>query len=176
MTITVKQRIKFFVAKVMMKSIHRLYYLKGRVKSFVFRYSFASCGSHFKIYGNPVILNPEKIYVGNHVTINNGVQLCPRGKIIISDYVTMSRGSQITAGQLDLNQWSNDRFKDKIHVAGDVFIGEGTWLCINSVVLPGVRITGKGVVVAAGAVVADDIDEDYIIVGGVPARKIKKIV
>ena len=56
-----------------------------------------------------------------------------------------------------------------------MFIGEGTWLCVNSIVLPGVKISGKGVVVAAGAVVANDIDEDYIVVGGVPARKIKQI-
>ena len=98
MKFIVIERTKIIIAKIMVKSIHRLYYLKGRIKSFVFRYSFASCGSHFKIYGNPIILDPEKIFVGNHVTINNGVQLCPRGKIVISDYVTMSRGSQITAG------------------------------------------------------------------------------
>lgn len=175
MKFIVIERTKIIIAKIMVKSIHRLYYLKGRIKSFVFRYSFASCGSHFKIYGNPIILDPEKIFVGNHVTINNGVQLCPRGKIVISDYVTMSRGSQITAGQLDLNQWSDSRYKNKVHVEGDVFIGEGTWLCVNSIVLPGVKISGKGVVVAAGAVVANDIDEDYIVVGGVPARKIKQI-
>ena len=51
-------------------------------------------------------------------------------------------------------------------------IGEGSWLGINCVVLPGVRI-GKNAIVAANSVVSKDV-EDYSIVGGVPAKLIKK--
>lgn len=51
-------------------------------------------------------------------------------------------------------------------------IEDDVWLGRNVTVLPGVKI-GKGSVVAAGAVVTKDI-EQFSIVGGVPAKIIKK--
>lgn len=53
-----------------------------------------------------------------------------------------------------------------------VIIGNDVWIGSNVVVCDGVKI-GDGAVVAAGAVVAKDV-EPYSIVGGVPARLIKK--
>jgi phosphonate metabolism protein (transferase hexapeptide repeat family) len=51
-------------------------------------------------------------------------------------------------------------------------IGHDVWLGHQAVVLPGVTI-GTGAVVGAGAVVTRDV-EPYAVVGGVPARMIKK--
>ncbi len=53
-----------------------------------------------------------------------------------------------------------------------IVIGNDVWIGARVVVLDGVTI-GDGVVVAAGAVVANDV-EPYAIVGGVPAKLIKK--
>jgi acetyltransferase-like isoleucine patch superfamily enzyme len=52
-------------------------------------------------------------------------------------------------------------------------IEDDVWIGANAVILPGVTI-GKHVVVAAGAVVTQDVP-DNTIVGGVPAKEIKKI-
>jgi carbonic anhydrase/acetyltransferase-like protein (isoleucine patch superfamily) len=52
-----------------------------------------------------------------------------------------------------------------------VEIGDGAWLAENVVVLPGVRI-GRGSVVGANSVVADDVP-DYCVAVGQPARVIK---
>lgn len=154
----------------------RKYVSDGQRNSRWFRYAFAECGEHLTINGNPLIQDPEKIRVGSHFTINDGAQICPRGGVIIGNNVTMSRGSQITAGMLDTNNWVENRLVGTIeHVEKDVYIADGVWLCINSVVLPGVHITGKGVIVAAGAVVTKDITEDYVVVGGVPARVVKRL-
>lgn len=150
------------------------YRKKGISNTRWFRYAFAECGDFLAINGNPLIHDPEKIRIGNHFTINNGAQICPRGNVVIGNYVTMSRGSQITAGMYDIANWKSLRLKGQVdHIEKDVFIGDGTWLCINSIVLPGVHITGKGVIVAAGAVVTSDITEDFVIVGGIPAKIIK---
>lgn len=51
-----------------------------------------------------------------------------------------------------------------------IYIGEDVWIACNSVILKGVKI-GKGVIIAAGAVVTKSIPE-YEIWGGIPAKKI----
>ena len=151
------------------------YKWSGRQRARFYRLILAECGTHFKMNGKATIYTPHKVHIGSHFTINNGCQIAPRGDVFIGDYVTMSRGSQITAGTLDSNHWIDEQYKDHVHTKGDVYIGDGTWLCINSIVLPGVKISGKGVIVAAGSVVTQDISEDYVVVGGVPARKVKDL-
>ena len=149
---------------------------KGRLRSIYYKKVFAECGENLKIFGAPIIYQPHKIHVGHNFTINNSAQISPRGEIYIGNNVTMSRGSQITSGMYDLTEWEYTRLTGvKKHISKDVYIGDGTWLCVNSIVLPGVKITGKGVVVAAGAVVTSDIKEDFVVVGGVPAKIIKYI-
>jgi acetyltransferase-like isoleucine patch superfamily enzyme len=54
-----------------------------------------------------------------------------------------------------------------------VHIGDESWLGHGCVVLPGVTI-GRHSVVAAGAVVTNDVP-DYSVAAGVPARVIKTL-
>lgn len=65
-----------------------------------------------------------------------------------------------------------DKYSSKLRKDEKVIIGNDVWVGANVVVLPGVHI-GDGAVIAAGAVVNKDVG-DYEIVGGVPARLIKK--
>ena len=143
-----------------------------------YTHTLSECGPGLRIFGKPIIYHPELIKIGKNVTLNNGAQISPRGSVVISDYVTMSRGSQITSGSYDTTQWNEQsgcNYKSHKHIESDVFIGEGAWLCVNSIVLSGVQIRGKGVIVAAGAVVTSDINEDFVVVAGVPARVVKHI-
>lgn len=62
--------------------------------------------------------------------------------------------------------------KDYFDEAGCIHVGNDVWIGANVIVLDNVTI-GSGAIIAAGAVVTKDV-EPYSIVGGVPARLIKK--
>lgn len=66
----------------------------------------------------------------------------------------------------ELLEWPIDDYKKTVVIGNDVWIGS------NAIVLQGVTI-GDGAVVAAGAVVTKDVPS-YTVVGGVPAKVIKK--
>lgn len=58
-------------------------------------------------------------------------------------------------------------------LCGGVSVGEGTLVGAGAVVIPGVKI-GKWCVIGAGAVVINDV-EDYSLVVGNPAQKVKRV-
>jgi len=55
---------------------------------------------------------------------------------------------------------------------GDIVIGNDVWIGYEALIMPGVHI-GDGAIVGARAVVSKDV-EPYAIVGGVPAKPIRK--
>jgi acetyltransferase-like isoleucine patch superfamily enzyme len=57
--------------------------------------------------------------------------------------------------------------------AGHIHIKQNAWIGANATILPGVTI-GENSVVAAGSVVSKDVP-DNCVVGGIPAKIIKKI-
>ena len=86
------------------------------------------------------------------------------------DYNRISQHAFLYApqfGMLDVDQaLGYDRFDSPCEIGNDVWIG------CNAVICRGVHI-GDGAVIAAGAVVTKDV-EPYTIVGGVPAKVIKR--
>jgi len=59
-----------------------------------------------------------------------------------------------------------------IQVFGRIRIGSGSFIGLNSIILPGVEI-GRGCIVGAGAVVRGTIPDDSVVIGN-PARVIGK--
>lgn len=65
-----------------------------------------------------------------------------------------------------------DNIKGHPKTKGDIVVENDVWIGISSLILSGVRI-GNGSVIAASSVVTKDV-EPYTIVGGNPARVIRK--
>lgn len=110
------------------------------------------------------------VTIGDHTRI--GIHCTVIGPVCIGNNVNLAQGITVTA----LNHNFEDTTK-RIDEQGistkPVMIGDDVWIGANAVILPGVTI-GRHVVVAAGAVVTKDVP-DYSVVGGVPAKVIKRL-
>ena len=168
------------------------------IRSFYFRlYSGNRLAHGFRLGKNPKIINPLGVKLGKNVNIGeNAIINCfiNDGDIHldIKDNIYIGRDVQINAYQsvfIDSDVVIADRvyISDATHNYQDpempiinqgtsyedkVEISSGSWIGINSVILPGVKI-GKNAIIAANSVVSKDVP-DYSIYGGVPAKLIKK--
>ncbi len=62
--------------------------------------------------------------------------------------------------------------RDRFQETAETVVGNDVWIGYRAIILPGVRVA-DGAIIGSGAVVTKDV-ESYAIVGGVPARVIKK--
>ena len=108
-----------------------------------------------------------RMTIGKNVTINKGTTILSPGKVVIEDNVLIGPEVKIVTVDHDLHDRHN------LFHFGQVTIKENAWICIGAIICPRVTI-GRNAVVAAGAVVTKDVPDD-VVVGGNPARIIKKI-
>jgi acetyltransferase-like isoleucine patch superfamily enzyme len=130
--------------------------------------------------GKNAIIRPSNIYggpIGDGLEIGNNSNIGPfnyigcSGKITIGNNVMLGPRVSIYAAN---HVFDNPELTIKEQGVKKQFvrIEDDCWIASNVVILSGVTI-GQGSVIAAGAVVTESI-EPYSIVGGVPAKLIKK--
>jgi len=87
--------------------------------------------------------------------------------------IVVGRGTYI-APNVGLITANHDPLNLDQHLAGqDIILGESCWIGMNAVILPGVEL-GPHTIVAAGAVVTKSFPEGYCIIGGVPAKILRR--
>jgi acetyltransferase-like isoleucine patch superfamily enzyme len=85
--------------------------------------------------------------------------------ITIGEDVNLS--SEVALWTMQHDAWT----PDFAAAGGPIVIEDRAWISFRATILPGVTI-GEGAVVAAGAVVTEDVPP-FTVVGGIPARKIR---
>lgn len=110
----------------------------------------------------------KNIHVGRNVFINAGCHFQDHGG------VTLGEGCQIGHNVVfaTLNHGLDPAVR-RVTYPAPIVLGRNVWVGSNATILQGVTI-GDNAVVAAGAVVTKDVEPDTV-VGGVPAKFIKKI-
>lgn len=106
--------------------------------------------------------------VEDNVFINAGCQFQDQGGIFIGEGSLVGHNVVLATLNHDLNPQ-----RRQICIPAPIKIGKNVWIGSNSTILPGITI-GDNSVIAAGAVVTKDVPENTV-VGGVPAKFIKKI-
>ena len=126
-------------------------------------------GADARISPNAVFSNPERIVLGDRVSLGARCHLWAgpgTGRIVVGDDVLFGPEVMVTA--------AGYRFDDGAPVTAqamdeaDIHIGDDVWLGTRAIVLPGARI-GAGAIVGAGAVVRGEIPPGAV-AAGVPAR------
>lgn len=116
------------------------------------------------------------ISIGNNCHFGEYTHLTCINKIIIGDGLLTGRFVLITDnshGETIRNHMSVPPNKRSLYSKGPVIIGKNVWIGDKVTILPGVVI-GDGAIIAAGAVVNVDVPS-YSVVGGIPAKVLKKI-
>jgi maltose O-acetyltransferase len=111
------------------------------------------------------VLGPKELSIGAHTVIGRRCLIDCRGKgVRLGRNVNVGSQVAFVSGKHEVQSATFES------ASAPISVGDYAWISLRATVLGGVTI-GEGAVVAAGAVVAGDV-EPYTIVGGVPARPI----
>jgi len=143
-----------------------------RIKWRKYGRKFGSVGTDLVVYGKPIISQPRNIVIGHNVHINDSVVLnATSSQIVIGDNVTLSQGCMVISATYDVNSFMND---ERCHISKETHIGNNNWICAGAMILPGVHLRGHHIIVAAGSIVTEDVNENYVLVSGNPGRICKR--
>jgi maltose O-acetyltransferase len=141
-----------------------------RVRALLLRQLGVRIGSGSVIDGGGYIYG-RNLVIGRHCFVNRRCYFDLTADVTLGDAVEVGHGvTFITASHA-----IGPRRRRAGPVTGQpIVVGDGAWIGANATLLPGVRV-GRGAVVAAGALVIQDVPDDTI-VGGVPARPLRALV
>src|SRR5699024_4814402 len=105
----------------------------------------------------------DKLRIGNFCSIADGVKFMMAG----------NQGHRYDwVSSFPFFYQGFEEAKDAYVKVGDTIIGNDVWIGAEAIIMPGIRV-GDGAIIATGAIVTKDV-EAYTIVGGNPAKPIKK--
>lgn len=108
--------------------------------------------------------SPAGVWIGEDTIIGDHAFLDGRAPLKIGNHVSIASQVLIYNSEHDVHREDMEVIEEPVTIEDYAFIGP------RAIILPGIKI-GKGVVVAAAAVVTHDVPPGKI-VGGVPAREI----
>lgn len=131
-----------------------------------------SCGDNVRIGPNVQILGWRNLTLESNISVHANCYIDATGGVSIGNDVSLAHNSTILSSN---HNWENKELPIKFNplVFDPVKIESDVWIGCAVRILAGVHIHSRAIV-AAGAVVNNDV-ESNVIVGGIPARKLKDI-
>lgn len=146
----------------------------NKIRGRLCKYIFPKCGDNIDVEPMAYFFSGGALHIGSNSGIGRGAYLSNisgGGEILIGDNVMMAPEVVILTSMHNFSDVSVPMNRQG-HYLSRVVIEDDVWIGYRAMVLPGTTI-GKGSIIAAGAVVTKDVPP-YSIVGGVPARLLKK--
>ena len=141
-----------------------------KIRGFLVALFLPNRPKNFTLGRDVTLLGIDKLTIGNNVYFAKGTWINALGGVTIEDEIMFGPYVVLVSTKHTMKNNSvyqgNSEFKN-------VFIGKGTWIASHCTITSGISI-GKGCIIAANSVISKDID-DYLLVGGVPARVIRDL-
>ncbi len=124
---------------------------------------------YWPIHFSTIVTHPQNICIGIDTSPGYmpGCYIQGNGKVYIGDYTQIASNVGIISANHNI-------YDSRKHNNSMVSIGKYCWIGMNSVILPDV-VLGDFTVVGAGSVVTKSFEEGYCVIGGNPARVIKRL-
>ena len=127
-------------------------------------YSASNC----KMYAH----DSGQIIIGKNFGMNSNSELgASFGKIVIGNNCAIGPNCVLRAANHTFDN-PDIPFRGQGHTYGEITIEDDVWISSNSVITANTKI-GKSSIIGAGSVVTKDV-EPYSVMGGIPAKIIKK--
>lgn len=141
-----------------------------RLRGWLVKPFLGKCDGNLRIGRFVDIYNPSMLRLGRDIYIAYGCVFLANSEITVGDEVLFGPYAVISSSN---HTRINRSYRYGRTECAPVSLGRGVWVGAHSVITAG-SIVGEGSVVAAGAVVAEEVPAD-VIVGGVPAKVIKRL-
>jgi acetyltransferase-like isoleucine patch superfamily enzyme len=133
------------------------------------------CGRRVSLSLPTIIVGADRVRVGDDTVIGPGAYISAVNshvqigkKVMLSPFVSIIAGNHNTSV---VGRFMRDVEEKRPEDDEPVSIGDDVWLGTRCIILKGVDV-GRGAIVAAGAVVTEDVPP-YAVVAGVPARTVR---
>lgn len=155
-------------ALVLTAELNNSYHTPDEIRDIMARLTARPIAPDFRLFPPFYTDCGKNLLIGKNVFINSGCRFQDQGGVVIGDGALIGHNVVLATINHDFDPAQRGN-----NLPAPIRIGTNVWIGAGAIVLPGVTI-GDGAVVAAGAVVTKDVS-DMTVVGGVPARVIKRI-
>lgn len=135
------------------------------------RHVLKNFGENTQIMRGVEIIHPNNVCIGRDVYIGKNCSLYGYESISIGNNTLIARDTIFLTRSHIFSQRGTP-IRQQGYSSAPITIGDDVWIGARATILPGVTI-GNGSVVAAGSIVNKSVPE-FTVVGGVPAKVIKK--
>lgn len=149
------------------KIYHKYFFIINKLRLLHLKMMGANLGKNVNSYGRFTVVNADNLKIGDNVTINEGVHINCRDKVVIGNNVRLSTNVQIHTGKLIYDK------VPRVHTQEAIIIKDNVWIASSSIILSGVEV-GENSIIAAASVVTKHIPDNSF-VAGIPAKIIKNI-
>jgi len=141
-----------------------------RLRNAAYTALLKKAGKGFNICDAVTIVSPEKLALGDRVSIHEYSYFGGGGEITIGNYVAIANNCSLIPSSHNFE--SRDRYiKEQGGVDQPIVIEDDVWLGSKVTVLGNVTI-GRGAIIGAGSVVTKDVPA-YAVAVGVPCRVLR---
>lgn len=166
------EKLRYFLYKKLFKNVKGSFKIGKHVNIMGFENIEIGSNIYFADYSQVFAHDNGFIKIGDNFGMNYNSQLgASFGKIVIGNNCAIASNCVLRASNHNFEN-PDIPFREQGHNYGEIIIEDDVWIASNCVITANTKI-GYSSIIGAGSVVTKDI-EPYSIVGGVPAKLIKK--